>query len=91
MTCSARSFSLRFSDPGTAGGRHLPSFAPGGFGGVSGWGMATVQDGPKFGNLTVDTEFLLFKTFDRGGQDFSSEFCCWHVSVRLSNLFHLGT
>ena len=37
----------------------------------SGWfRAATREHGPEFGNLSVDAELLLFKTFDGGSQDF---------------------
>ena len=39
-----------------------------------GWlGTTTGEHGPEFGNLSVDTEPLLFKTFDGSSQDFRCE------------------
>jgi hypothetical protein len=47
----------------------------------SGWfRTATREHGPEFGNLSVDAQLLLFKTFDGGSQDFRSKLLCRHVN-----------
>jgi hypothetical protein len=37
-----------------------------------------MEHGPEFSNLSVDTELLLFKTFDGGVDDFGCEFVLGH-------------
>src|ERR1039457_6886505 len=72
------SLALSLGNSLPAGGTHLTALALWRFrrgGGLSG---ATTQDGPEFGNLSVDVPFLLLESEDGGGDDFWSEFC-WHV------------
>jgi hypothetical protein len=37
---------------------------------------STGYHGSEFSNLSIDMEFLLFKTFDGGRYDFRREFLC---------------
>jgi hypothetical protein len=79
-------FPLCVTDALPGGGTHLPPFAfwtsrrGGGRRGTTG------EHGPEFGYLSIDTELLLFKTYDGGGDDFGCEFVGGHVSCGASIL-----
>jgi hypothetical protein len=40
----------------------------------------------EFGNLSIDTELLLFKSFDGGGDDFGGEFVSGHKNQYGSHI-----
>src|ERR1019366_4252357 len=66
-------FSLCITHVFPGGCTHLSPFSFWSFR-CSGWfRAATREHGPEFGNLSVDAQLLLFKTFDGGSQDFRSK------------------
>jgi len=62
------------------GSTHLPAFGCCRFRRGGSLGTATEEHVAEFGNLRVDSELLLFKTFDRCGDDFGSECSCGHMN-----------
>jgi hypothetical protein len=65
----------------------LPAFERGRFRrGGGGWFCATVQHGPKFGNLAVYGSLLKFVAVDGGGDDFVREFWCGTSAFRTIHL-----
>jgi hypothetical protein len=72
------SFPLGIADALPGGGAHLPSFALENLRRGAWFRTATVQHGPELGNLSVETDLLLFKTCDGGADDFGSEIVRGH-------------
>ena len=72
------------------GGTPLPPFAFWSFRRGGGRRGRACQHLAEFGNLSVDTKLLLFKTFDGGVDDFGCEFVGIGISMSLFTRYGLA-
>src|ERR1035437_7350936 len=72
------SFPLCITDALPGGGTHLPPFAFWEFRRGGGRAGTAFEHLAEFGNLSIDTELLLFKALDAGVDDFGGEFVRGH-------------
>ena len=77
-------FPLGVTDALPGGGTHLAPFAFWNFRCGGGRRGSAGQHLAEFGNLSIDTELLLFKTLDGGVDDFGCEFVGGHIRSRAS-------
>src|ERR1035437_1699661 len=76
-------FPLGVTDALPGGGTHLSPPASWNFR-RGGWGRGGAgQHFAEFGNLSVDTELLLFKALDGGSDDFGGKFVGGHIRSRV--------